>query len=536
VALFHLAVKVVSRSTGRSVVAAAAYRAGAALTDERQGLTPDYSRRGDVRETIILAPENAPAWARDRQALWTAVDAAEKRKDAQTAREVEVALPRELTVPQQRDLLRTFVQTAFVARGMVADVAIHEGHRPAEPNPHAHILLTTRTLTPDGFGPKNRDWNAKDLLVSWRHQWEVDCNKALAAQGHTARIDARSLADQGLDRRPTVHEGPAVRQMERRGHPTERGAWNRVVAEYNQVMIDLAAVRAARDQLRPAVAAQRDQARRQHGWTPEEIATWHRIQQQQQSLGQALTQALQALAVDPLVLSLAQVPDPAAAFAAQWRDADGRTLAALAAQGDRTRDYAGEVQHWAQQIARARQDVARSHTFFGRLFHADRLRAARQHLAAQEAHLARVRQDAAVYQEHVQRAQQAAQAVDTAWQALQPTVAQTRTALATARTVGTLAILARLHAANRPHPAWAQPAFHRQLVAEARTVSARILMQRGGDWRTPDVVTRFLEQIPPALQAVQAERRATASRDAAMRARRAPDRPPSKSPEDELEL
>jgi len=324
--------------------------------------------------------------------------------------------------------------------------------------------------------------------------------------------------------------------MERRGHPTERGAWNRVVAEYNQVMIDLAAVRAARDQLRPAVAAQRDQARRQHGWTPEEIATWHRIQQQQQSLGQALTQALQALAVDPLVLSLAQVPDPAAAFAAQWRDADGRTLAALAAQGDRTRDYAGEVQHWAQQIARARQDVARSHTFFGRLFHADRLRAARQHLAAQEAHLARVRQDAAVYQEHVQRAQQAAQAVDTAWQALQPTVAQTRTALATARTVGTLAILARLHAANRPHPAWAQPAFHRQLVAEARTVSARILMQRGGDWRTPDVVTRFLEQIPPALQAVQAERRATASRDAAMRARRAPDRPPSKSPEDELEL
>jgi len=205
VALFHLAVKVVSRSTGRSVVAAAAYRAGAALTDERQGLTPDYSRRGDVRETIILAPENAPAWARDRQALWTAVDAAEKRKDAQTAREVEVALPRELTVPQQRDLLRTFVQTAFVARGMVADVAIHEGHRPAEPNPHAHILLTTRTLTPDGFGPKNRDWNAKDLLVSWRHQWEVDCNKALAAQGHTARIDARSLADQGLDRRPTVH-------------------------------------------------------------------------------------------------------------------------------------------------------------------------------------------------------------------------------------------------------------------------------------------------------------------------------------------
>jgi hypothetical protein len=142
-----------------------------------------------VRETIILAPEDAPAWARDRQALWTVVDAAEKRKDAQTAREVEVSLPRELTVPQQRDLLRAFVQDAFVARGMVADVALHEGHNPQEPNPHAHILLTTRTLTPDGFGPKNRDWNAKELLVSLRAQWAVVCN--------AAQVDARSFGGSG---------------------------------------------------------------------------------------------------------------------------------------------------------------------------------------------------------------------------------------------------------------------------------------------------------------------------------------------------
>ena len=530
-AIFHLSVQVVSRSAGKSVVAAAAYRAGAALTDIRQGLTHDYSRRRDVRETMIFAPEEAPAWAGDRQTLWTAVDAAEKRKDAQTAREVEVSLPRELTPAQQRAVVQAFVQTAFVDRGMVADVAIHEGHRPEEPNPHAHILLTTRTLTPDGFGPKNRDWNAKALLVSWRGQWEAVCNAALTAHGHTTQVDARSLADQGLDRLPTVHEGPAVRQMEHRGYPTERGAWNRAIAEYNHLVIDLAAVRAARDQLQPEVEAQRDQVRHQHGWSSDEIATLHRIQQQQQSLGQALTQALQALTVDPLVLSLAQVPDPAAAFTAQWRDAEGMTLAALAAQGDRARDYTGEVQHWEQQIARAHKDVAQVNTFFGRLFHADRLRAARQHLAAQETHLSRVQQDAAVYQGHVQRYRQAAQAAEAAWQALQPPVDQTRTALATARTVGTLAILVQLQKTQRQHPAWSHPAFHRQLVAEARTLSTRILTQRGADWRTSEGFTRFMEQLPPTLQNLQAERRATAQRDAAMRARRTPD--PQR--EDELE-
>ena len=153
----------ISRGKGRSCVAAAAYRAGDRLQDVRQGLTHDYTRRRDVRETWIQAPEEASAWVTGRQALWTAVDAGEKRKDAQTAREVEVALPRELTPDQQRETVREFVDAAFVERGMVADVAIHEGHHPAEPNPHAHILLTTRTLTPDGFGPKNRDWNAKEL-------------------------------------------------------------------------------------------------------------------------------------------------------------------------------------------------------------------------------------------------------------------------------------------------------------------------------------------------------------------------------------
>ena len=249
-AIYHLSVQVISRGQGRSCVAAVAYRAGEKLDDVRQGLTHDYTRRHDVRETWIQAPKEAPTWVTDRQTLWTTIDAAEKRKDAQTAREVNVALPRELTPAQQREAVQEFVQAAFVSHGMVADVAIHEGHNDQEPNPHAHILLTTRGITPEGFGGKNRDWNAKDLLVTWRTQWEITCNEALEDARQTVRIDARSLADQGVtDRLPTVHEGVAVRQMERRGLVTDRGNINRAVQGHRQAVVDLAAVRKDRQPL-----------------------------------------------------------------------------------------------------------------------------------------------------------------------------------------------------------------------------------------------------------------------------------------------
>lgn len=267
-AIYHLNVQVISRGQGRSCVAAAAYRAGEKLEDERQGLTHDYTRRHDVRETWIQMPSSAPEWMADRQTLWTAIDGAEKRKDAQTAREVNIALPRELTLEQQRAVVREFVQTAFVERGMVADVAIHEGHNVQEPNPHAHILLTTRTLIAEGFGPKNREWNAKELLVAWRTQWEITGNEALEDARQTGRIDARSLADQGLDRVPTVHEGVAVRQMERRGIATDRGNINRAVREHAAVVVDLAAVRENRHALERQQEVQEawSRARESAGW------------------------------------------------------------------------------------------------------------------------------------------------------------------------------------------------------------------------------------------------------------------------------
>ena len=293
----------ISRGKGRSCVAAAAYRAGEKLEDERQGLTHDYTRRHDVRETFILAPPEAPAWVTDRQALWTAIDAAEKRKDAQTAREVNVALPRELTSEQQRDVVHAFVQAAFVARGMVADVAIHEGHHVQDPNPHAHILLTTRTLTADGLGPKNRDWNAKELLVTWRTQWEITCNEALEAARQPTRIDARSLAKQGIDRLPTVHEGVAVRQMEKRGITTARGSINQAIRAHQTVVVDLAQVRQERAQVQ--AHQQWDVARAQAGWSPADRAEVLALEER---LGRRVTkadvrQAAKRTAEDPALVA-----------------------------------------------------------------------------------------------------------------------------------------------------------------------------------------------------------------------------------------
>ena len=290
-AIYHLSVQVISRGQGRSCVAAAAYRAGAKLEDERQGLTHDYSLRQDVRETFIWAPPEAPAWVTDRQALWTAVDAAEKRKDARTAREVNVALPRELTPEQQREAVQEFVRAAFVERGMVADVAIHEGHNAHEPNPHAHILLTTRTVTAEGLGPKNRDWNAKELLVTWRTQWEITCNEALESAKQPVRIDARSLADQGVtDRLPTVHEGVAVRQMERRGIRTDRGNINRAVQAHQAVVVDLAAVRKERQALEHVQQRihQAEAWRAQAGWPEPER---QRVRGWEEQAGRVLTRA-----------------------------------------------------------------------------------------------------------------------------------------------------------------------------------------------------------------------------------------------------
>lgn len=218
-AIYHLRAKVIGRSKGKnavasaayrqggySVVAMAGYRSGSSLTDERTGKTWDYTRKGGVEHTEIIAPDDAPAWALDRSELWNRVEAGEKRKDAQLAREIEISLPRELSADQCIDLVRSYVRTEFVHKGMIADFAIH---RPSASDggeqPHAHIMLTMRSLDGDGFGKKDRSWNGDDLLVHWREAWSVAANAALAEAGQEARIDHRSLKEQGIVREPTPH-------------------------------------------------------------------------------------------------------------------------------------------------------------------------------------------------------------------------------------------------------------------------------------------------------------------------------------------
>ena len=222
-AIYHLRATMISRSAGRSATAAAAYRVGERIEDHRTGLTFDYRARGGVDHVETLAPANAPAWVQDRAALWNAVEAAETRKNSQVAREIRVALPAELDHGQRVELVREFCQREFVARGMVADIALHApGREGDDRNHHAHILLTTREIGPEGFGAKNRDWNAVEMLEGWREAWARDSNRALERCGHDERIDHRTLEAQRIEasaRATAAHdrgdEAEALRQTVR---------------------------------------------------------------------------------------------------------------------------------------------------------------------------------------------------------------------------------------------------------------------------------------------------------------------------------
>ncbi len=217
-AIFRLSAQVISRSSGKSVVAAAAYRAGEILPDHRQGMTWDYSRRQTVEHEVILTPANAPSWAQDRATLWNAVEASEKRRDAQLAREIQLALPEELELHDQVNLVEQWVDVHCVQKGMVADVAIHSD----EGNPHAHVLLTLRPFKGDTFGGKERDWNKKEVLEVWRASWAESVNTSLAQVGIQDRVDHRSLEAQGIDREPK-NLNRAAFEMERRGLVSRQG-------------------------------------------------------------------------------------------------------------------------------------------------------------------------------------------------------------------------------------------------------------------------------------------------------------------------
>jgi Ti-type conjugative transfer relaxase TraA len=155
-----------------------------------------------------MTPENAPVWAKDREKLWNAVEASEKRKDSQLAREVEISLPREFSTDQNIALVKEFAQKEFVDKGMIADVCLHYGMKGGEYNPHAHILLTMREVTEEGFGKKNVEWNKKELLKEWRQSWCELSNKHLSLNGFDIQIDHRTLKEQGIELSPQNVELP----------------------------------------------------------------------------------------------------------------------------------------------------------------------------------------------------------------------------------------------------------------------------------------------------------------------------------------
>jgi MobA/MobL family len=244
-AIYHLSASIVKRSAGRSVTAAAAYRAGAKIEDITTGIVHDYTRKKGVDYSEIISPIFASLgseWLIDRQELWNKIEEVEKRKDAQLAREITLALPVELPRNQQIALVREYVQINYVAAGMVADVNLH--HLDGD-NPHAHILLTMRNLqiTPEGtvqFTLKNTDWNSKELLLSHRKSWEEITNKYLANYGSDIKIDCRSLKDQGSEFIPQIHVGVHAMAMKRKGIATDRSEeYDRIQSANNDIRANL---------------------------------------------------------------------------------------------------------------------------------------------------------------------------------------------------------------------------------------------------------------------------------------------------------
>lgn len=227
-AIYHLSVKTVSRSAGRSATAAAAYRAGVEITDERTGEIHDYTRKGGVESAELVLPAGAPEWAADRAALWNAAEQAETRKNSTVAREFEIALPEELSPAERQRLARDLAREIVERHGCAADVAIHApGKEGDNRNHHAHILLSTRRLGPEGFTEKTRELDDQktgpQIVTQWRERFASLQNERLREAGIEARVDHRTLEAQGIDREPTRHLGPAATGYERRtGEPSRK--------------------------------------------------------------------------------------------------------------------------------------------------------------------------------------------------------------------------------------------------------------------------------------------------------------------------
>ena len=266
IAIYHCNISIVSRGKGKSAVAAAAYRSGEKITNEWDGMTHDYTRKRGVVHTEILLPPHAPPSFSDRATLWNSVELYEKAGNAQLAREIDAALPIELSREEQIRLVREYCSSQFVSRGMCVDFAIHDTD---SGNPHCHIMLTMRPLDERGaWAAKSKKeydldengerirlpsgrykthkvdltgWNNKGNALLWRKAWADISNAYLERAGRPERIDHRSNAERGIDELPTVHMGVAACQMEKKGIATEKGELNRNIQKANRLIREIRA-------------------------------------------------------------------------------------------------------------------------------------------------------------------------------------------------------------------------------------------------------------------------------------------------------
>lgn len=238
-AIYHLHVKVIGRKAGSSAVASAAYRSAGRLRDARIDRVQDFSAKRGVVHSEVLLPDGAPEMWSDRERLWNDVEAFEQRKDAQLAREVEFALPREMSQTQGIALARDFVEAEFVDLGMVADLNVHwDVGEDGMPKPHAHVMLTMRSVDEEGFGPKVREWNATEMVERWRERWAALANERLAELDIDARIDHRSLEAQGIALEPQSQIGAPAHRIEADGiEAADRAELHREIARGNGARI-----------------------------------------------------------------------------------------------------------------------------------------------------------------------------------------------------------------------------------------------------------------------------------------------------------
>lgn len=261
---FHFNISMISRGKSKSAVASAAYTSCEKLTNEWDGVTHDYHNKKGLLHSEIFLPENIPKEFQDRSFLWNSVELNERANNAQLARNFIIALPKELSVEENKKLITEFIQENFVSKGMIADLAIHEGNDEEKKNIHAHIMTTLRPINEKGQwqakskkeyvldekGEKIKlksgnyktrkveltDWNDRGNAEKWRENFATLCNQYLEKNNLAKRVDHRSFKRQGKEEIPTIHLGASASALERKGIETDKGKINREIKKHNSLV------------------------------------------------------------------------------------------------------------------------------------------------------------------------------------------------------------------------------------------------------------------------------------------------------------